>query len=204
MVEPICRCGVGQVLPATSILQERLKSSHRCPYYPPPTLWDMPTVPRMPLLWGRSVPATATHPVMHISEGSGMGWTFLPAQMGHKCPTVAQDTCVSLRRLILLGALPHHPKPGRMWAPGGHTFSPWLLCAGQEGLFKILSRYCVCSGSAVLWLLCCCCPKWLGWLSLLMELMFHLFRFLAEVFDLLGISHSTLQRFLLMFCFGTR
>lgn len=66
---------------------------------------------------GMSVPARAIHPAMYIPEGPG--WSVLPAQIEHKCPTVAQF--FTKETLALLGALPHHPKQGKAWALGGHT-----------------------------------------------------------------------------------
>lgn len=68
---------------------------------------------------GRSVPARTTHAAMYIPEGPGPGWTILPAQIEHKCPTVAQF--FTKEALVLLGALPHHPKQRKAWALGGHT-----------------------------------------------------------------------------------
>lgn len=251
-VEPICRCGVGQVLSATSILQERLAQGWRAPNgAPPPPLppekkwsWNQVDVARwflQPLLgWFREQPwslgasppslwdmdpacSAEDAPVVgevcpcqsnsSSHEGPGTGWTILPAQIVYKCPTVAQDDSFSPRRLWF------------SWVPfltilskGRHglwvdtevrvlgIFAPWLPWAGQQGLSKELSGFCVCSSSALLWLFCCCYPKVAGLVNSVQKETRHIPLGILSVyvrnccsiylgFDVLGKSHSTLQRF---------
>lgn len=174
----------------------------------------MPTVPRMPLLWGRSVPARPAHPVTSIPEGPGVGWTLLPAQVEHQCLT--KET------LILLNALLHCPKPGRTWALGRHKGWECFLCGCCE-LGKACLRYWAVTVLAVA-LQCCGCSAvaaqsgWTGevcaagsqayssgnTICICEELLFCLFRFLAEVFwRVANISFNSAE-ILLMFCFGTR
>lgn len=199
-----CRSGALCNQHPTGKAGTQMKSSH----------W-MPTVPRMPLLWGRSVPARATHPVMSIPEVPGAGWTVLPAQMEHKCPSVAQDISVS---------------PGRLW-------SSWVPCLialsqGGHGLWgntyvgnissvavmswaarlvfdteRVLCLQWLCSAVAALLLL----PKVAGLVKPVQKAARHIplgilsvsvrsccsvyLGFWLKFFDVLGISHSILQRF---------